>query len=317
MNRDHEHIDKAAKSGLSVLITGPSGAGKSRLAREIHDRSPRASGPFTVLDCGAVPEDLIESTLFGHVEGAFTGADRARQGIFERADGGTLLLEQVSEMPAGLQVRMLRVLQEGKVSPLGSFEERNVDVRIVATTSQPLRELVDAGRFRADLFYRLSVLPIELGGLDERRDELPSLAAALLERAAEEFNTAPPLLSAKAIDTLQAQRWPGNLRQLDNVLRRALALGGTKGFEDTLLAELRTTEEQPQPEHVAQDSFIYGDTIAVRSDVLSYREASTELEQLMIDRALAKSAGNRDAAARLLGMSRRSLFYKLKARGES
>jgi DNA-binding NtrC family response regulator len=304
-----EGLKRAARSDLSVLLTGPSGVGKSRLAREIHSASARAEGPFEVLDCGGLPEDLLDSILFGHVAGAFTGASQSQPGVFERADGGTLLLERVDEMPASLQVRLLRVLQEGVVSPLGSNDPREVDVRIISTASERLEALVAAGDFRTDLYYRLHVITVSLPALAARRDEIPSLSQELLGAAARELGVVPQELGPRTRDALRATDWPGNIRELDNFLRRCLALSDPSNLETMILSELSARRQTSR-------SFIYGETVAIREDIYSYRDASQELEGLMIDRALREAGGKRDQAAALLGISRRALFYKLRARDE-
>lgn len=305
-----EGLERAARSDLSVLLVGPSGVGKSRLAREIHSCSARAAGPFEVLDCGGLPEDLVDSILFGHVAGAFTGASQSQPGVFERADGGTLVLERVDEMPASLQVRLLRVLQEGVVSPLGSNEPREVDVRIISTASQSLEELVAAGDFRTDLYYRLNVIVVSLPALAVRRHEIPSLSQELLNAAALDLGLAPHELDVSTREALGDADWPGNIRELSNFLRRCLALSEPTRLEATILSELSARRPSAR-------TFVYGETVAIREDIYSYRDASRELEALMIDRALVATGGNRDEAASLLGISRRALFYKLRQRDDA
>lgn len=216
-------IGQVAASEASVMVTGESGTGKELVARCIHRYSHRAEGPFHAVNCGAIPENLIESELFGHEKGAFTGASTANKGIFRAADGGTLLLDEISEMPLGLQAKLLRALQERKVTPLGSQREIDVDVRVVATTNRNMLSEVKEGRFREDLFYRLNVFPLVSRHLHERNDDIVAISTILLKRHAANLD-ALPALADDAIELLLNYGWPGNVRELENVLQRALVL---------------------------------------------------------------------------------------------
>jgi len=215
--------DRVARSDVTVFVNGPTGTGKEVLARYVHLRSARRGNPFVAINCAAIPENMLEAVLFGHEKGAFTGASLANKGIFRAAEGGTLLLDEISEMPLGLQSKLLRVLQERTVTPLGGQAEIKVDVRIVATTNRDIHEEVRQNRFREDLFYRLNVFPLATRALAERRDDIVAIAAALLRKHCPP-GTAVPMLEPGAIGLLLAHDWPGNVRELENVMQRALVL---------------------------------------------------------------------------------------------
>ena len=214
---------RVSKTDVTVFINGPTGTGKEVLAKFIHNQSARIEAPFVAVNCAAIPENMLEAILFGHEKGAFTGASTANKGIFRAADGGTLLLDEISEMPLGLQAKLLRALQERKVTPLGSQREIDVDVRVVATTNRNMLGEVKAGRFREDLFYRLNVFPLESRHLHERPDDIVAISTILLKRHASDFDTIP-VLCDDAIEVLLNYGWPGNVRELENVLQRALVL---------------------------------------------------------------------------------------------
>ncbi|WP_412563330.1 sigma 54-interacting transcriptional regulator [Thalassobius sp. MITS945101] len=214
---------RVAQTDVTVFINGPTGSGKEVLSQLIHDRSPRAGKPFVAVNCAAIPENMLEAMLFGHEKGAFTGASTANRGIFRAADGGTLLLDEISEMPLGLQAKLLRVLQEKKVTPLGSQKEESVDVRVIATSNRDMLAEVEAGNFREDLYYRLNVFPLATQELAARPDDIPALATAMIRRHTPEGATLP-LLSEEAVATLVEYKWPGNVRELENVVQRALVL---------------------------------------------------------------------------------------------
>ena len=214
---------RVSKTDVTVFINGPTGTGKEVLARFIHNQSSRRDAPFVAVNCAAIPENMLEAILFGHEKGAFTGASTANKGIFRAADGGTLLLDEISEMPLGLQAKLLRALQEKKVTPLGSQREIDVDVRVVATTNRNMLAEVREGRFREDLFYRLNVFPLTTRNLHERKDDIIAISTILLNRHCGEA-VSLPALHASAADTLMAYSWPGNVRELENVLQRALVL---------------------------------------------------------------------------------------------
>ena len=214
---------RVGKTDVTVFINGPTGTGKEVLARFIHNQSGRRDAPFVAVNCAAIPENMLEAILFGHEKGAFTGASTANKGIFRAADGGTLLLDEISEMPLGLQAKLLRALQEKKVTPLGSQREVDVDVRVLATTNRNMISEVREGRFREDLFYRLNVFPLTTRNLHERKDDIIAISTILLSRHCAD-TASLPALHASAADTLMAYNWPGNVRELENVLQRALVL---------------------------------------------------------------------------------------------
>jgi two-component system response regulator FlrC len=288
---------RVAGADVTVMINGESGTGKEVLARYIHRHSARSDGPFVAINCAAIPESLLEATLFGYEKGAFTGALRTTAGKFEQAQGGTLLLDEVSEMDLGLQAKLLRVLQEREVERVGGQEPIPLDVRVLATSNRNLREAVAAGRFREDLYYRLNVFPLLLPPLRDRpRDVLP-LAAHLLARRCGAGGVAPGL-SAEAADRLLAHRWPGNVRELDNVLQRALILqqGGTIAAADLCF----DTEPATLREETSADTGPRGLSADLRT-----------LEEQRILDTLRTAGGSRKTAAEVLGISPRTLRYKL------
>ena len=294
-------IAKLAKSQAPVYISGESGSGKERAARLIHVLSPRASQPFVPVNCGAIPENLMESEFFGYKKGAFTGADADRDGFFQAAHGGTLFLDEVADLPLQMQVKLLRVIQEKRVRSIGDTSEDPVDVRIISATHQNLKELVDKGRFRQDLFYRLNVIELKMPALRECREDVPLLAGKILERLARESGAAVPGLSAQALRALQDYPFPGNVRELENVLERALALlsGDEIGVEDLHLSPVEVeTEGTP----AAQGG-------GPLQDYLDRVE-----RQAVVD-ALQKTHFNRTAAAKLLGVTFRSLRYRMERLG--
>jgi len=297
-----ETIAKVADYGTTVLITGESGTGKELVARAIHRVGKRSKGPFVAINCGAIPEALIESELFGHKKGAFTDAHVDKQGLFVEADGGTLLLDEVGELPAATQVALLRVLQEGEIRPVGSGKTRKVDVRIVAATHRDLQSAVHDGTFREDLFYRLNVVPIEVPALRDRSTDVPDLVEHILEGTAKRLGRGQVSCEPKVLRLLMGYPWPGNVRELENVLERAVVLSdGSSITEQSLPAALR---ESTSPAHAF-----------LASDELSIKKASAYIEEELIKRALKETGGNRTHAAKLLEISHRSLLYKLKSYG--
>jgi transcriptional regulator with GAF, ATPase, and Fis domain len=220
-----ERVSRVAPTAATVLILGETGSGKEVIARSIHDASPRAKRPFVRVNCGAIPPDLVDSELFGHTRGSFTGAHTSRRGWFERANGGTLFLDEVGELPGAAQVRLLRVLQDGGLLPVGAEQERSVDVRVVAATHRDLAAMVQEGTFREDLWYRLAVFPILLPPLRERPEDLAELAEHFVERAARRLGVRTPPITPGDIEQLGRYRWPGNVRELASVLERAVILG--------------------------------------------------------------------------------------------
>ncbi len=286
---------QVARTGADVLIEAESGTGKELVARLIHLESARRDGPFVAVNCSAFPEHLLESELFGHVRGAFTGANNAKPGKFELANGGTILLDEVGEMPLALQPKLLRVLQEREVDPLGGTRTVPLDVRVIATTNRSLRAGVSAGEFRADLYYRLNVVPLSIPPLRERREDIPELAAHFLGKHA--AAGACYRISPELAQGLRSHNWPGNVRELENFVRRALALstGQVLGLE--LLAHLETSLE---PERRA----------ALAAGV-SLRDAEREL----LERTLEATGGNRTRAAEMMGVSLRTVRNKIRNYG--
>ena len=248
---------RVSQTDVTVFINGPTGTGKEVLARFIHNQSNRREAPFVAVNCAAIPENMLEAILFGHEKGAFTGASTANKGIFRAADGGTLLLDEISEMPLGLQAKLLRVLQEKRVTPLGSQRELDVDVRVVATTNRNMIAEVREGRFREDLFYRLNVFPLTTRHLHERKDDIIAISTILLKRHCMAGSTLPALHTSAA-EMLMAYNWPGNVRELENVLQRALVLCVENqitaedimvdGCVDAQISERRMSKQQQHPE---------------------------------------------------------------------
>ena len=297
---------RVARSDSTVLISGESGTGKEVLARYIHQQSPRATQPFVAINCAAIPDNMLEATLFGHEKGAFTGAIAAQAGKFEQAEGGTLLLDEISEMPLGLQAKLLRVLQEREVERVGGRKPIALDIRVLATTNRDMAGEVAAGRFREDLYYRLSVFPLAWQPLRERSGDILPLAERLLARHVAKMKHAPVRLSAAAQACLQAYAWPGNVRELDNALQRALILqqGGVIEAADFCLAgaiPLSAVAPLAAPPAVVEDA---GDSAGLGDDMRRHEF------QMIID-TLRAERGRRKEAAERLGISPRTLRYKL------
>ncbi|MBK6421097.1 MAG: sigma-54-dependent Fis family transcriptional regulator [Gemmatimonadetes bacterium] len=314
-----ETISTVAPTKATVLLEGESGTGKELFARAVHDQSPRHEGPFIAINCAAMPDGLIESALFGHEKGAFTGATTRSAGAFERAHGGTLLLDEISEMRLDLQAKLLRVIQEHEFERVGGHQAIRVDVRLVATTNRDLRAEAEAGRFRTDLFYRLNVVPIKTPPLRERREDIPVLVQHFARRAAEEIGVAVNAVSPEAVDLLMRHSWPGNVRELANAVERAVILsrGGVlrpEVFQGTLDVALKPAA-LPPPSVTNQ---LGGTVAAVIPAPAGASDAFNldELERQAIQRALVATAGNRTRAAKLLGISERTLRNKLNGRRE-
>ncbi len=287
-------IDRVARSQAPVHITGESGSGKELAARLIHKLGARRERAFVAVNCGAIPESLMESEFFGYRKGAFTGASDDRQGFFQAADHGTLFLDEVAELPLAMQVKLLRAIQEKRVRQVGATAEEAVDVRLICATHQDLKLLVDQGRFRQDLFYRLNVIELRMPALRECREDIPAMARHILNRLARAAGIPPPPLTAVALDALQDYPFPGNVRELENILERALALiaGDRIDAEDLNLA--------PAP--------LAGITAPTAG---SLQDQLDQVERQSILDALRQSNGNRTAAARLLGVTFRSLRYRM------
>jgi transcriptional regulator with GAF, ATPase, and Fis domain len=298
-------LESAADVPISVLIYGETGTGKELAARGLHDLGPRASKPFIAINTAALPENLLESELFGHKKGAFTGATRDRIGAFEAADGGTLFLDEVGEMPADMQAKLLRVLQEGEVVPVGDHRPRRIDTRIVSATNRNLEEEIREGRFREDLYYRLATFPVALPSLRERKDDIAALANHLLVRIGERYGRSAPGIADEGMALLESYSWPGNVRELENELERAVALVGSGGrieadhFSDRL--------RRPQA----------GREISTSAPLTTtdLREARALFETGFIRGVLEKHAGNITHTAQALGLSRVGLQKMIKEFG--
>jgi len=297
-------VRKVAAYKTTVLVLGESGVGKELISRALHDISPRAEGPFVPVNCGAIPDALLESELFGHVKGAFTDASTDKVGLFEEAQGGTLFLDEIGELPPAVQVKLLRVLQEEQVRRVGDNRERDVDVRVVAATSRALDEMVEEGSFRSDLYYRLNVMPVEVPPLRERRDDIVPLVTLFIQRMNRRLGTTVDRPSDDAMRLLRAYDWPGNVRELENTLEHA-----------AVMAERPLLEVEDLPERVRRNPGTAGETVGVElpGGDLSVKRAARALERELILRALERTGGNRTHAAKLLDLSHRALLYKIKA----
>jgi two-component system, NtrC family, response regulator AtoC len=302
MQRVFRTIEKVAVYTTTVLLTGASGTGKELVARALHERSPRASHAFVAVNCGAIPEALMESELFGHKRGAFTDASSDKRGLFEEAHLGTVFLDEIGELPLALQVKLLRVLQEGTLRRLGDTKDIKVDVRVIAATVRDLSSEVKEGRFREDLYYRLNVLQLQLPPLRERAGDLPLLIDHFLEKYNARLGTKVRAVAPDALRKLMRHAFPGNVRELENMVERAI-----------VLAEGDTITLEDLPEHLRED----GDPLALAlgSGELSIKRTTRVIEELLIRRALEQTRGNRTAAAKLLELSHRALLYKIKDYG--
>lgn len=298
MRRVYELARKVASSDATVLILGESGSGKEVMARYLHAQSPRNKGPFVAINCAAIPESMLEAELFGYEKGAFTGATQSTPGKFELAQGGTLLLDEISEMNIALQAKLLRVLQEREVERLGGRKSLKLDVRILATTNRNLKEVVAEGNFREDLFYRINVFPLTLPPLRDRREDIPGLAKALLKRHGSGNNL--PQLTPQALHRLQAYAWPGNVREMENVIQRALILA--------------------HGERIQAEDIIFDDVVAESAGTSNHSPAQAparleeglrSVEEQIILETLREENGSRVSTAKRLGISPRTLRYKL------
>jgi two-component system response regulator PilR (NtrC family) len=316
-------ITKVARSQAPVYIAGESGVGKELVARTIHAESGRAEGPFVPVNCGAIPAELMESEFFGHKKGSFTGAHNDKPGLFQAADGGTLFLDEVAELPLPMQVKLLRAIQEKSIRPVGANTEINVDVRILSATHKDLAALINDGRFRHDLYYRINVIELRVPPLRERLDDLPGLAANVLARLAEAQGRRPPTLSEAALDALRDYPFPGNVRELENILERSLALadGDTISADDLSLPRVVPPVAPAAPVNAPTASISPAAGIDPRT--LDPRDTATsalpsyieEIERAAIQHALQENRYNKTRTAAALGITFRALRYKLKKLG--
>ncbi len=303
MNKIFDMIRKVAPYKSTILITGESGTGKELVARAIHYNSDRSKMFFVPVNCGAIPENLLESELFGHVKGAFTDAIRTKKGLFEEADGGTIFLDEIGELPAQLQVKLLRVLQDGEIRRVGESKSIQIDVRIIAATVKDLAREVNEGRFRDDLFYRLNVLHLNIPPLRERKEDIPILIQHFINKHNQNLNKNVKEVDSKALELLMNYKWSGNVRELENTIERAVVLAdGDKIEMDNLPFEIQNFQNEIPMVPMAEEEY-------------SVKKASRMLEISLIRKALRKTKGNHTQAARLLEISHRALLYKIKDYG--
>ena len=295
-------VERVAPTRATVLLAGESGVGKDMIARAIHHHSPRKNHPFVKINCTAIPENLMESELFGYEKGAFTGANASKPGKFEQADQGTVFLDEIGDVPGNIQVKLLRILQERQFERLGSNVTRNVDVRVVAATNVDLREALEQGRFREDLYYRLNVVPINIPALRERKGDIPFLAIHFMKKLSKELGSVAKEISPAAIDRLLEHSWPGNVRELENTIERSLVLAGSTTLE---ASDIRI--EAPRTSSAT--------AAAQQTPLLPEGETLEHWEQMMIREALRRANGNKSQAARSLGLTRNALRYRLSQMG--
>ena len=299
-------VEAAASSDVRILLEGESGTGKELVARAIHNVSPRASNKFIAVDCGAIPRELIESEMFGHLKGAFTGAGESRKGLMQEADGGTLFMDEITNLPLDVQAKFLRVLQENEIRPLGSNQVRKINVRFIAASSRSLRELVERGEFREDLFYRLYVYPIDIPSLSHRREDIPLLVHHFLRKFAREQQKKVENISGDLLEFLKNHPWTGNIRELENLLERLVTLTPPEtkvmdaGMLPTELQDAWTNRSSQKP---------------VTKSLKPLKESVAELEKLSIENALILCDWNQSRAARMLQISEHTIRYKMKKLG--
>ncbi len=294
-------IRKLARSQAPVMISGDSGSGKELAARLIHDLGPRADQAFVPVNCGAIPTELMESEFFGHLKGSFTGAGTDKEGLFQAADGGTLLLDEVADLPLSMQVKLLRAIQEKAVLPVGARKEVPVDVRILSASHQQLRPLVEEGKFRSDLFFRLNVIELHMPGLSERRSDIEQLAKRFLKEITEQWDeSSAPVISPEAMAALKNHHYTGNVRELINILQRAITMceNNTIGVDDLMLEHVTIKKQDP--------------SVSGRDDEQTLDTYIEDIERKMLEDALEKARYNKTRAAESLGISFRSFRYKLK-----
>jgi two-component system, NtrC family, response regulator PilR len=305
MQHLREMIGRVARSQAPVHIFGESGTGKELVAKLIHESGPRRDGPFVPVNCGAIPTELMESELFGHKRGSFTGAVNDKKGLIQSAEGGTLFLDEIADLPLHMQVKLLRVIQEKAVRPVGEQQEVGIDVRILSATHKNLAHLVAEGKFREDLFYRVNVIELRVPSLRERPEDIPELAESVLRRLGRRMKVIPPMLGKDALAALERYAFPGNVRELENILERAITLtaGGEIGASDI---QLRSTVGPTGPGTTASDASPAGGALGDHLE---------DIEREAIIRALEQNRYNKTAAAKALGMTFRALRYRIKKLG--
>jgi DNA-binding NtrC family response regulator len=294
-------VERVAPTRATVLLAGESGVGKDMIARAIHQHSPRKSHAFVKINCTALPENLMESELFGYEKGAFTGASASKPGKFEQADQGTAFLDEIGDVPGNIQVKLLRILQERQFERLGSNVTRNVDVRVIAATNVDLRAALEEGRFREDLYYRLNVVPISIPPLRERKEDIPFLAIHFVDKLSKDLGASAKEISAPALDRLLSHSWPGNVRELENTIERSLVLASGEILQP---ADIRI--EAPRNSSAVASQ---------QAPLLPEGETLEHWEQMMIREALRRANGNKSQAARILGLTRNALRYRLSQMG--
>ncbi len=300
MREIFQTVERVAPTRATVLLAGESGVGKDMIARAIHQHSPRRNQPFVKINCTAIPENLMESELFGYEKGAFTGATTSKPGKFEQADQGTVFLDEIGDVPGNIQVKLLRVLQDRQFERLGSNVTRNVDVRVIAATNVDLRAALEQGRFREDLYYRLNVVPINIPPLRERKEDIPFLAIHFVNKLSKELGCTAKEISPAAIDRLLDHSWPGNVRELENTIERSLVLAAG---------------EVLQPGDIRIEASRNHAIPAQQAPLLPPGETLEHWEQMMIREALRRANGNKSQAARMLGLTRNALRYRLSQMG--
>jgi two-component system, NtrC family, response regulator PilR len=301
MHNMREMIARVARSQAPVHIFGESGTGKELVAKLIHESGPRREGPFVPVNCGAIPSELMESELFGHKRGSFTGAVSDKKGLIQSAEGGTLFLDEIADLPLHMQVKLLRVIQEKAVRPIGEQAEVGVDVRVLSATHKNLSQLVAEGRFREDLFYRVNVIELRVPSLRERPEDVPELADSILRRLGRRMKITPPMLGKDALAALEVYAFPGNVRELENILERAITLS-VSGEISAPDIQLRPTPGAPAPNSITASGEALGDHLE-------------EIERDAILKALEQTRYNKTAAAKVLGMTFRALRYRIKKLG--
>ncbi len=301
MREIFQTVERVAPTRATVLLAGESGVGKDMIGRAIHQHSPRKTHAYVKINCTAIPENLMESELFGYEKGAFTGATASKPGKFEQADGGTVFLDEIGDVPGNIQVKLLRILQERQFERLGSNVTRNVDVRVIAATNVDLRAALEEGRFREDLYYRLNVVPINIPPLRERKEDIPFLAIHFVQKLSKELGTEAKEISPAALDRLVEHPWPGNVRELENTIERSLVLAAGEVLQPS---DIRLEAPRGQSHVFAQ-----------QTPLLPEGETLEHWEQLIIREALRRANGNKSQAARMLGLTRNALRYRLSQMG--